>query len=237
MLALACRFAGLAKRDREAPAMDSILLPVFPLNLVLLPEQVLPLHIFEERYKQMIGECLKAKGQHPNREEFGIVLAQGEQMQGVGCTARIQRVVRQYPDGRMDILTLGKRRFEILYSNEEKAYLRCGVDFFDDERPDAPAKPKAARALKLFRQVADRLPQTSEEPLELRPPYRYLSFRLAASLPLEADFKQQLLSLRQEAQRLDKVTQAMTALIKELELSQRAQEKARGNGNLNRGVH
>jgi len=217
--------------------MDSILLPVFPLNVVLLPEEVLPLHIFEERYKQMIGDCLEAKAQHSERQEFGMVLAEGDKMQSVGCSARILKVVRTYPDGRLDILAMGKRRFEILYTSEEAAYLRCGVDFFDDEGPDAPADPQVATALELFRQLADRLPQSSEEPLQPQPPYRYLSFRLAAALPLDADFKQELLVLRQESARLDKVTQAMNALIEQIQFSQRAQERARGNGNLPHRVH
>ena len=217
--------------------MDSTLLPVFPLNVVLLPEEVLPLHIFEERYKQMIGECLEAKAQQSQGQEFGMVLADGEELQPVGCSARISKVVRKYPDGRLDILATGGRRFEILYTNEEAPYLRCGVDFFDDDGPDAPAEPEAMRALELFRQVADRLSRPSEEPLEFQPPYRYLSFRLAAALALDVRFKQELLSLRLEAARLARVIEAMKALIERIQFSQKAQERARGNGNRPHGVH
>jgi Lon protease-like protein len=217
--------------------MDSTLLPVFPLNVVLLPEEILPLHIFEERYKQMIGECLEAKAQHSDHQEFGMVLADGDEMQSVGCSAQISQVVRKYPDGRLDILAVGKRRFEILYANEEAAYLRCGVDFFDDDGPDAPGEPEAARAIELFRQTISRLNPLSEAPAQLLPPYRHLSFRLAAALPLETNFKQELLVMRQEGPRLDKVVQAMRALIDQLQFSQRVQEKGRGNGNLPHGVH
>ncbi len=217
--------------------MDSTLLPVFPLNTVLLPGEILPLHIFEERYKQMIGECLEAQARQSVQQEFGIVLAEGGEMQSVGCSARISKVVRNYPDGRLDILAEGRRRFEILYTNEEASYLRCGVNFFSDDGPEAPGEPEAAHALELFRQVSSQQTRTSEELPEFTPPYRYLSFRLAAALALDPGFKQELLSLRQEAARLARVVQAMNILIGQIQFSQRAQEKARGNGNTRHGVH
>jgi Lon protease-like protein len=90
--------------------MEQSLLPLFPLEVVLLPEEPLPLHIFEERYKEMIGECLKAKASGGGQQEFGVVLAKGQEIYDVGCTARIVNLTRQYADGRMDILTVGKRR-------------------------------------------------------------------------------------------------------------------------------
>lgn len=217
--------------------MNATLLPVFPLDVVLLPEEVLSLHIFEERYKQMINTCLEAKARHSEHEEFGVVLIQDERIELLGCTARILRVVRKYRDGRMDILTMGARRFKILYTNDDQAYLRCGVDFFDDAGPDTPAESDAARAIDLFRQATAQLHPSSESPLEFERPYRYLSFRIAASLPLESDFKQHLLSLRREAERLEKVERAMSSLIERFQLSRRTKEKSRGNGNLRHGVN
>jgi Lon protease-like protein len=200
--------------------------------VVLLPEEILPLHIFEERYKQMIGECLEAKTQQPSRQEFGIVLVHDKEMQSVGCSARILRVVRKYPDGRLDILVMGKRRFEILHTNDEKTYLRCAVNFFDDSGPDTPAETDAARAISAFRQAEARLHQSSESPVQFLPPYRYLSFHIASALPLNVEIKQELLSVRQEDKRLAKVIDALNGLMERLHLSQRAQEKSRGNGNL-----
>ncbi|MCL5004915.1 MAG: LON peptidase substrate-binding domain-containing protein [Acidobacteria bacterium] len=217
--------------------MDRYLLPVFPLNIVLLPEEVRPLHIFEERFKQMIGQCLEAKAHHSDRQEFGIVLARGEETQSVGCTARIPRVLRKYPDGRMDILTIGRRRFEVLYTDAQEAYLRCGVNVFDDEGRDAPADADAARTIDLFRQVVAQMHEPSAEPRQFPPPYRYLSFHIAGSLPLEIEFKQELLSLRSEAERLERINGAMIALIEQLQLSQRAQGKTRGNGDLRHRVN
>ncbi len=213
--------------------MEENLLPLFPLELVLLPEEPLPLHIFEERYKTLIGECLEAKATGKGQQEFGIVLLRGQELSSVGCTARIVNLTRKYEDGRMDILTIGKQRFEILLTNEEAPYLRGAVDYFsDNEGKDAPDDAEADQAIERFREVIRKLRHASEMPIHLPRPYRYLSFRLAASLPLEVEFKQQLLSLRNEPERLNLVVSAMDMLMNQLERVQKAQKKAGGNGNV-----
>ncbi|MGD0007307.1 MAG: LON peptidase substrate-binding domain-containing protein [Terriglobia bacterium] len=214
--------------------MEEILLPLFPLELVLLPEEPLPLHIFEERYREMIGECLRAKTSGFGRQDFGVVLAKGQEISNVGCSAQIVTVTRKYDDGRMDILTVGKRRFEILLTNEEKSYLRASVEFFDDEGPDTPGETEAENAVRLFREIMRRLHQASEMPIHLPQPYRYLSFRLAASLPLALEFKQRLLSLRNEPERLQQVVHSMDQLIHQIDALQEARDKAGGNGNIRR---
>src|SRR5690242_2999209 len=99
--------------------MEELLLPLFPLNMVLLPEEPLPLHIFEKRYKKLIGDCLLAKAQGTGQQEFGVVFARDADIQPVGCAARIVNVTRKYADGRMDIFTVGTQRFEILVTNQE----------------------------------------------------------------------------------------------------------------------
>ncbi len=101
----------------------------------MFPGAELPLHIFEDRYKEMIGEAVR------DRLEFGVVLASEKGLVNTGCTATVERVLKQYPDGRMDILTLGRRRFEILLLNTDRTFLRGAVDFFDDEKAD-PASPE-----------------------------------------------------------------------------------------------
>jgi Lon protease-like protein len=213
--------------------MDNLLLPLFPLEVVLLPEEPLPLHIFEERYKLMIGECLKAKAAGSSKQEFGVILAKGLELHSVGCTARIINVTRKYEDGRMDIFTVGARRFEILYTNDEMAYLRGGVDFFEDEPgSDVPGEEEAQHAIDLFRQAVQRLRKSTDVPIHLPRPHRYLSFRIAAPLPLDLDFKQQLLGLRNESERLRHVTRVMEKLIAQLDLVQKARTKAGGNGNV-----
>jgi hypothetical protein len=115
---------------------DSIMrIPLFPLDTVLFPGTALPLHIFEERYREMVGECLA------ETKPFGVVRANGDQMAIVGCTAKIVRVVERYADGRMDILCEGMARFEIDGLDESRKFLQADVEFFEDEgarstRPD-----------------------------------------------------------------------------------------------------
>src|ERR1700686_4541862 len=118
--------------------MQDELLPLFPLQVVLFPRTPLPLHIFEERYKQMIGEVIRGKA------EFGVVLAGEKGIVNTGCTASIEKVLKQYPDGRMDLITVGRRRFEIILLNDEKPYLRGAVEFFDDEGAE-PIPPEVRK--------------------------------------------------------------------------------------------
>ncbi len=208
-------------------------LPMFPLELVLLPEELLPLHIFEERYRLMMGECLDAQARGERGQEFGLVQARGQEMQAIGCSARIVNVTRRYPDGRFDILTIGSRRFEVLYTEQEEPYWRCGVDFFEDEPgADLAEEAQAARAIEIFQALLPLLRRAPDMPVHLPRPYRYLSFRMAASLSLELDFKQQLLSMRREAERLDQMIGLMEFLLDKLRQAEKAQEKAGGNGNL-----
>jgi len=214
--------------------MEEILLPLFPLELVLLPEEPLPLHIFEERYREMIGECLRAKTSGHGNQEFGVVLAKGQEISNIGCSAQIVNVTQKYDDGSMDILTVGKRRFEILLTNEDRAFLRASVEFFDDEGSDTPGEEEAENSIQLFREIMRTLHQASEMPVHLTKPYRYLSFRLAASLPLPPELKQRLLSLRNEPERLQQVVNAMRQLLHQIVVVQEARKKAGGNGNIRR---
>ena len=107
-------------------------IPLFPLEVVLFPEAALPLHIFEDRYREMVSVCLAEK------IAFGVVCAQREGLAVVGCTAEIVRVLEKYPDGRMDILCQGSRRFEIENLDNSRSFLQAEVDFFDDEGIPAP---------------------------------------------------------------------------------------------------
>jgi len=208
-----------------------LLLPLFPLELVLLPEQLLPLHIFEERYKDMIGDCLEAQERASGQNEFGIVQVKEGEINPVGCSARIVKVLQKYEDGRMDIVTRGTRRFEIYLTNEEKPYLRGGVEFFDDdEGADSPNEADAGQALELFAQIRDLLSNAADVTADSQRPHRHLSFRMAASLPIDPDFKQQLLSLRSETERLQQVVRALQQLIPYLTTLRRARRKAGGNG-------
>src|SRR6187549_2275230 len=115
--------------------MADALLPLFPLKVVMLPGTPMPLHIFEDRYKEMVGEAIEANS------EFGIVQAGERGILNIGCSVVVEKVMERYDDGRMDIVVRGRRRFEIMLLDEEKEYLRGSVQFFDDEvgEEDAPA--------------------------------------------------------------------------------------------------
>ena len=118
------------------------LLPLFPLDLVLFPGTSLPLHIFEPRYREMISECLDRK------KLFGVVRAKEEGVAEIGCTAEIITVAKKYPDGRMDIVTEGRERFEVMQVNQERSFLQAEVLYLRDE-PDQASSEEIAQAVKL----------------------------------------------------------------------------------------
>ena len=201
------------------------LLPIFPLELVLLPGVSLPLHIFEPRYKEMIGECLEQK------KPFGIVRASSEGVADIGCTAEIVSVTKKYDDGRMDILTRGVERFEVVEVNDERSFLRAEISLVQDEDDDESAdKEKSSKlasemvthAVRLHAEIA-RL--AGSEPSGPDEHATNLSFLLAGSLPLDLDFKQSLLSTLSEAKRLEAVIGYLEAVLPGL----RRAAKARWN--------
>jgi len=214
--------------------MDEFLLPLFLLEMVLVPDEVVPLHIFEDRYKEMIGECLEKRDLAPSEAEFGVVYLRGKHAQRIGCTASVKQVIRRYEDGRMDILVVGRRRFEVLFTNDERSYLRAAVAFFDDEDSAAAETPDVEHARTLFRSVLQRL-EINADPAELEREFRRLSFEIAASLPIGLEFKQQVLVMRDERERLRRLAGVMEKLIPTLERRERARMKASGNGHMTPG--
>ena len=199
----------------------SDLLPLFPLDLVLFPGAPLPLHIFEPRYREMISECLDRKGL------FGIVRAKEREMASIGCSAEIIEVVKKYADGRMDILAEGRQRFEVLNVDEERAYLRADVIYFDDE-PGEASREENSRMLQLHGELM-KLAGTSAELPEVAP---QLSFHITGGLPLDPDFKQVLLTMRSEAERVGAIIRYYEALVPRVKLSMKAREKSGGNGHV-----
>jgi Lon protease-like protein len=195
----------------------SSLLPIFPLELVLLPGVPLPLHIFEPRYKEMIAECLEHK------KPFGIVRASSDGVADIGCTAEIMSVTKKYDDGRMDILTRGVERFEVIQVNEDRAFLQAEISVVQDE--DEPGKPLTEMVTQAVRLHAEIAKLARAEPSGLDQHGGNLSFLLAGSLPLDLDFKQSLLSTLSEAKRLEAVVGYLEAILPGL----RRAAKARWN--------
>ena len=197
----------------------SSLLPLFPLELVLLPGVPLPLHIFEPRYKEMIGECLEQK------KPFGIVRASEEGVAGIGCTAEIVSVTKKYDDGRMDILTRGVERFEVLEVNEERSFLQAEISLVHDSDDDEPGKPASQLVEQAVRLHAEIVKLAGAELAGADEKAANLSFLLAGSLPLDLDFKQNLLSTLSETKRLEAVVGYLQAILPGL----RRAAKARWN--------
>lgn len=198
------------------------LIPLFPLDVVLLPSTPLPLHIFEPRYKEMIAECLA------QNRIFGVVRALEQGLAEVGCTAEIVTVVKEYPDGRLDLVAEGRNRFEIVAVNQDRSFLQGEVLMIDDE-PGSPPQQDAARAVQLHSELL--AVAGAEQDLSAADP-ALLSFYLAGSLPLDLDFKQKLLSLRSEAERLSSLITYLETIIPNLHRAARAREKAGGNGHV-----
>jgi Lon protease-like protein len=211
--------------------MESLLLPLFPLELVLFPGQSISLHIFEDRYKEMIGECLE------NQTEFGIVLAgvadKDNSIANQGCTAVVTSVTRRYDDGRMDIEVGGRRRFEVLFLDQARSFLRAAAQFFDDEEPGEKLDPaERLRVLKMHSKVLELLFTDAAERQgnEVDPKTGLLSFAMIAPLPVDNDFKQSLLGLRSEGERMERVIDCLEKLLQHLTLISKVRARAGANG-------
>jgi|SRR5579871_3524556 len=176
--------------------MQQELLPLFPLQVVLFPRTTLPLHIFEERYKDMIGEVLRVKS------EFGVVLSGEKGIVNMGCTASVEKILKKYPDGRLDLMTLGRRRFEIMMLNQEKEYLRGVVEFFDDEESEPITPEVRERVLEAYNEIRELDLTEPVEPPEMTDPQ--LSFQLAQVVP-DLDFRQVMLATRSESDRMKRL--------------------------------
>lgn len=199
----------------------STLLPLFPLDLVLLPGTPLPLHIFEPRYREMISECLDQS------RHFGVLRGKEQELAEIGCTAEILTVTKKYEDGRMDIVTEGRARFEVIQLNQERSFLQAEVTYLRDEAA-AASQQEIAQALKLHGEImtlAGAAPERSSEIDEGQ-----LSFHLAGSLPLDLDFKQSLLGMTSEAERLRAIISFFENILPTMRRTVHVRRKAGGNG-------
>ncbi|HEY1529069.1 MAG TPA: LON peptidase substrate-binding domain-containing protein [Candidatus Angelobacter sp.] len=197
------------------------LLPLFPLEIVLFPGAPLPLHIFEPRYREMIGECMAQD------RPFGMVRVKESALATVGCSVSIVSVIKKYDDGRLDIATEGAQRFEIKKVNQERSFLQAEVAYFDDE-PSTVGNTALDTVVQLHEQLFAVMGQT----IEVERDAALLSFHLAQALPVDLDFKQTLLEMKSEAERIETLTEYYRAIIPKIELSLRARQRASGNGHV-----
>lgn len=199
-------------------------IPIFPLELVLLPTAPLPLHIFEPRYKEMIGECLDS------HTEFGIVRAKEDSIEQIGCTAEITELTKKYDDGRMDITVAGRSRFEIDEMIPGRTFMQARVNFVPDE-VETPDIDDARRALQFHRELLKFMDQEIEVDVDdddLEIPQ--LSYRLAGPLPIDLDFKQALLNMRTEPERIEGLIRFYERILPRLRVVTKAREKGGSNG-------
>jgi Lon protease-like protein len=197
-------------------------IPLFPLNVVLLPGVELPLHIFEPRYRQMVKDCLEEKS------EFGMLLALPKGVARVGCTAEIRDVVKRYGDGRIDIVTVGRAPFRVVELFEQNPLLEGHVDYLEDN--DSCLNPRIQRELvELFEACHTLVFDDYPKNLEGTAPEN-LSYLVASTLPMELLWKQQILELRNEAERQERLVAYLREWAPHLQKAGAMRARAGGNG-------
>jgi Lon protease-like protein len=194
--------------------------PLFPLGLVALPGEVVPLHIFEERYKTMMAHCLA------EQSEFGIVWLADDGLREVGCACEITEVVDQADDGRLNLLTRGTRPFQILEREDRLPYPAGMVEFLAD-RAEPVDDSVAALARETYAELVERATDSRPDAAELA---KMTAYDMAATVDFGLDAKQGLLDLRSENARLRLVTRLFRAAMKRMEFVSHAQARARSNG-------
>jgi Lon protease-like protein len=201
--------------------MAGLELPIFELPLVLLPGEQVPLHIFEERYKRMVGTVLD------QGEPFGIVLRDDDGARSIGCTARIDDVLERFEDGRMNIVVSGEAPFKVLDRFESPEYPTGEVELITDQDVPPIDEASANAARESFAELAERATGERPEPEELAGATAYA---IAARIELPPETKQQLLEMRDEDDRMALLANALGAVGKALERAEEAAERASGNG-------
>jgi Lon protease-like protein len=197
-------------------------IPLFPLNVVLLPGAELPLHIFEPRYREMVKSCMREKS------EFGMLLALPNGVARVGCTAEILEIVKRYEDGRMDILTVGRAPFRVVELFTESTLMEGFVDYLEDR--EMPFNPRVQRELvELFEACHTLIFDDYPKNLEGSSP-EDLSHLVASTLPMDLLWKQQILELRSESDRQERLVAYLREWAPHLQKKGAMRQRAGGNG-------
>ena len=193
---------------------------LFPLGIVLLPTERVPLHVFEPRYRELIGECLETDG------EFGLLYADEDGVREVGTLARISEVLERFDDGRLNVLVVGSRRFRVERLTRGRSFLTADVEALDDGAGDVDADT-SSRAVGAFRALAALAGVEADDP---DPSSAQLSFELAAQVELVPDAKQQLLESLSEQERLELVAELLDAVRHTLIATRELGDRAKRNG-------
>lgn len=200
---------------------DPDALPLFPLGLVLFPGETVPLHIFEDRYRELVRHCLETD------TPFGIVLAADDEIANVGCAARIERVLQRYEDGRMDLLAVGEDRFEIEEVVQDRAYLTARINPYEPIEPLALGEERE-RVITLHMKLLELTGDTIRPAIYEGP--KRISFVVAQNAGLDNARKQDVLELKTESDRLAYLAQYLETIIPEIEAARARREKVQSNG-------
>jgi Lon protease-like protein len=199
--------------------------PLFPLGLVALPTESVPLHIFEERYKTMIGLCIAED------REFGIVWLADDGLREVGCACRVEQVLEQLEDGRLNILARGTRALRVIERQSDLAYPAGIVELLED-RDEVPDEELAAETRSVYGDLVKNATDKTLEPAELA---ELGAYAMASTIDFGLEAKQGLLELRSENARLGLALRLFRAALKRLEFVDRAQTRAKSNGKVRFG--
>ena len=202
-------------------------IPLFPLEVVLMPSMPLPLHIFEERYKLMIGECLEQK------KEFGVVYQKNSDMKKIGCTARILQVLRRFDDGRLDLMTQGVNRFVIKNIYDDKPYFQAEVIYFDDEREEK-SDSLIAEGIKLLEELDVTTGKKRDYRSLSRMDRKTISFVISYNDVFTMEEKQSFLEMTSTKERITKSVESLRKAVELMKVTEEIKRIAGGNGNLKR---
>jgi Lon protease-like protein len=200
-------------------------LPLFPLGMVALPSEAIPLHIFEQRYRTMIEHCLEQE------IEFGIVWLSDEELQPIGCACLVERVLERMDDGRLNILARGTRAFRLLERIDHLPYPAGEIEFLHDP-PEQAHEASARTAREVYGRFVE---EATDDKVPASKLDHMSAYEMAATVDFGEHAKQGLLELRSENSRMDLVTRLMRIALKRLELVDRAQVRARSNGKVRFG--
>ena len=202
--------------------MQPARIPLFPLDIVLFPGQAVPLHIFEPRYREMTQHCIDTQS------PFGIVYLHKEKLAQTGCSAMIVKILKQYDDGRSDILTAGQSAFRLLRTHREKAYLEGDVEYLEEDFAAVDAAV-SARLEELCNQCHQLLYGEDAPRFETEGGIS-LAYHVASELPIQPGVRQTLLEVRSEAKRQAQLVEHLTEWYPQLQRREHVRGKAAGNG-------
>ncbi len=199
--------------------MDEI--GLFPLDLVLLPGERAPLHIFEPRYKDLIAECLDEGG------DFGLVLADDDGMREIGTRAGVIEVLDRFPDGRLNVVVEGRDRFRLLDVTEGRSFTTAEVTDIEDDEGETPSEEEVEECLAAYERV---LSAAEAELEELDLSAESIAYQIAARVDLGTEVKQGLLELRSERERVVRLAPMLNRAADAVEREREIRERASGNG-------